>query len=523
MEPITIILTAGIAICGIVAAVVCYKLAFKKGIEFRKKEALTEANSAEAKAKTILADAQKSAETAKKEALLSAKDESHKLRQETERELKERRGEINRMERRLAQKEETIDRKTENIEKKEDVITEKIAAADERFAEAGRLKDTQMAQLERVANLTTEQAKAELLSALDLELDHEKAQRISIVETNVKDVANEKAKEYISLAINRLASDYVTEYAVSSVPIASDELKGRIIGREGRNIRTLEQLTGGDFIVDDTPEAITISCHDPVRREIARRSLEKLITDGRIHPARIEETVEKVRAEVDNIIKAEGEKACLETKIPGIHPEMQRILGRLKFRTSYGQNVLNHSMEVAYLSGLLAAELGVDQQKAKRAGLLHDIGKALNHEIEGSHVAIGVEVAKKFKESLDIIHAIEAHHGDVEAKTALACIVAAADAISAARPGARREDMEAYIARLKKLEEIANAYPEVEKSFAIQAGREIRVIVSPQKITDDKMQILAHDIAQKIEAEMQYPGQVKVNLIRESRAQDIAK
>ncbi|MGN0669018.1 MAG: ribonuclease Y, partial [Oscillospiraceae bacterium] len=474
------------------------------------------------------------AESMKKTALVEAKDEIYAMRTEAEKdvqrmkndaekELKERRSEISRSERRIAQKEENLDRKTDKMEKLEEQLHQKHKKADEKIAEAEQLKSSQMDILEKISGFTVEQAKEHLLDMLDTELNHEKALKISAYEQKLKDECDEKAREYISLAISRLAADTVSESAVSVVAIPNDEMKGRIIGREGRNIRALETLTGVDLIIDDTPEAITLSCFDQVRREIARIALERLIQDGRIHPARIEETVDKARKEVELRIKQEGQRAVLETNVNGLNHELVRLIGRLKYRTSFRQNVLNHSIEVAHLAGIMASELGVDAALARRAGLLHDIGKALDHEIEGSHVQIGVDVCKKYKESPEVIHAIEAHHGDVECRTVIACLVQAADAISAARPAARSENYENYIKRLEKLEEICNSYSGVEKSFAIQAGREVRIMVKPEQINDDDMKVLARDIAKRIEAEMDYPGQIKVNLIRESRTVDYAK
>ncbi|MEG0895282.1 MAG: ribonuclease Y, partial [Oscillospiraceae bacterium] len=409
------------------------------------------------------------------------------------------------------------------IESKEAALDNKNKLADERLEEAERIRLSQIDNLERISCLTCDQAKAQLLQALEAELTHEKAVKISNFEASLKDEAEDKAREYISLAISRVAADQVSEATVSVVSLPNDEMKGRIIGREGRNIRAIETLTGVDLIIDDTPEAITLSCFDPVRREVARRSLERLIQDGRIHPTRIEEMVDKAKRDVDLHIKSEGERAVMETNVHGIHPEIIKLIGRLCFRTSYGQNVLNHSIEVAYLAGIMASELGIDATMARRAGLLHDIGKALNHEIEGSHVEIGVDVAKKFKENPQIIHAIEAHHNDVEPKTVIACLVQAADAISAARPAARRENIESYIKRLEKLEEIACSFEGVEKSFAIQAGREVRIMVNPENIKDENMVVVARDIVNRIEEELEYPGQIKVNLIRETRATDFAK
>ena len=462
-------------------------------------------------------------QTLKKEALVEAKDEIHKSRQETEKELKERRTEVSRQERRIQQKEESIDKKLDNLEKKEETLQNKLRSADEKMAEADRIKKSQLDMLEKISQFTVDQAKEYLLSQLDEDLVHEKAVRVNNYEAQIKEECDAKARQYVSLAIARCAADQVSETAVSVVPLPNDDMKGRIIGREGRNIRTIETLTGVDLIIDDTPEAITVSCFDQVRREIARIALEKLIQDGRIHPTRIEEMVDKARREVELKIKQEGERAVLETNVHGLNHELVKLLGRLRFRTSYRQNVLNHSIEVAHLAGMMASELGVDANLARRAGLLHDIGKALSYEIEGSHVQIGVDVCKKYKESPDVIHAIEAHHGDVETRTVVAALVQAADAISAARPGARSENYENYIKRLQKLEEICTSYDGVEKSFAIQAGREVRIMIQPEKINDEQMVLVAREIAKRIEDEMNYPGQIKVNLIRESRAVEYAK
>ena len=509
----------GLAVGAAVAAFV----AFKAGIAHRKKEAEAAIGSAEAEADRIRKEAARAAEQKKKEALLEAKDEIHRYRNEAERELKDRRIEVQRQERHVQQKEEALDRKVENCEKKEEALTKKQKEIDDRLRDVNDLKKSQFEMLERISGLTKEQAREYLLSQLTDELTHDKALKILEIENQLKDEADQKARFIISHAIQRVAADQVAESTVSVVPLPSDEMKGRIIGREGRNIRAIETMTGVDLIIDDTPEAITLSCFDPVRREIARLSLERLITDGRIHPARIEEMVEKSRREVEATIKAEGERAVLETGLHGIHPEIMRLLGRLHYRTSYGQNVLDHSMEVAFLSGMMASELGIDPTVARRAGLLHDIGKAVDHEVEGSHVEIGVDIARKYKENEAVVHAIQAHHGDVEATTVVACLVQAADAISAARPGARRENLENYIKRLEKLEELANEFEGVERSFAIQAGREIRILVRPEAVNDDQMVILARDIAKKIEENMDYPGQIKVNLIRENRAVDYAK
>ena len=498
-------------------------LAFLAGVAHRKKEAEAAIGSAEQEAKRIVSDAIKTSEAKKKETILEGKDEIHRLRNESERELNERRKEIQRQERRIQQKEETLDRKLESLESKEDAVARKNKKAEERLQEAEAVKKSQFEMLERISGFTMEQAKEYLLKNLENELIHEKAVKVMEIEQQTRDEAEKSAREIIALAIQRCAADHVAEAAISVVPLPNDEMKGRIIGREGRNIRAIETLTGVDLIIDDTPEAITLSCFELVRREVARIALERLISDGRIHPARIEEMVEKARREVEQTIKQEGERAVIEAGVNGIHPELVKLLGRLRYRTSYGQNVLNHSLEVAYLSGLMASELGLDPTLARRAGLLHDIGKALDHEIEGSHVDIGIDVARKYKEGEAVIHAIHAHHGDVEPKTVIACIVQAADAISAARPGARRENLENYIKRLEKLEEVASSFEGVDRCYAIQAGREVRVIVKPEVISDDKMVLLARDICKKIESDLEYPGQIKVNLIRESRAIEYAK
>lgn len=507
----------------IVFAVIAGIVAFYAGINYRKKVAESQIGSAEKEAERIVEAAKESAEAKKKESILEGKDEIHRLRNEADKELNERRREIQRQERRIQQKEETLEKKMTSLEAKDETLNKKLKGADDKLAEAEKVKTAQIEVLETISKFTSEQAKDYLLKTLENELVHEKSVKVLDYEQKTRDECEKKAREIISLAIQRVAADHVTEATVSVVPLPNDEMKGRIIGREGRNIRAIETLTGVDLIIDDTPEAITLSCFEPVRREIARVMLEKLISDGRIHPARIEEMYEKARREVENTIKEEGERAVIEAGVNGIHPELIKLLGRLRYRTSYGQNVLNHSLEVAYLAGIMASELGLDPTLARRAGLLHDIGKALDHEIEGSHVEIGVDVARKYKESETVVHAIHAHHGDVEAKTVIACIVQAADAISAARPGARRENLENYIKRLEKLEEIASSFDGVERSFAIQAGREIRIIVKPEKIKDDQMVLLARDICRKIESDIEYPGQIKVNIIRESRAFDYAK
>ncbi len=512
----TLLISGGVAlVLGVVG--------FLAGSAFRKRSAEKTIGSAETEAKRILNDAMKTAETRKKETLLEAKEEIHQLRQDTEKDLRERRAEVQRQEHRLQQKEETLDRKIDNLEAKEEKLQEKAKQIDAKIEECEQLKRSQLEMLEKISGLSKEQAKANLLQMLEGELSHEKAVKIMEYEQQTRDESDKLAREVIAHAIQRCAADHSSEITISVVPLPNDEMKGRIIGREGRNIRAIENATGVDLIIDDTPEAITVSSFEPIRREIARVTLEKLIVDGRIHPARIEETVAKATAEVEAIIKQQGERAMVDSGVHNLHPELIKLLGRLHFRTSYGQNVLNHSLEVCYLSGLIAAELGADVTLAKRAGLLHDIGKAIDHEQEGSHIQLGVEAAKKYRENEAVVHAIHAHHGDVEAKTVIACIVQAADAISAARPGARRENIENYIKRLEKLEEIAKSFNGVEDSYAIQAGREIRIVVKPEAVNDDQMVIMAHDIAQKIESELEYPGQVKVNIIRESRAVDYAK
>ncbi|MDL2233400.1 ribonuclease Y [Ruminococcaceae bacterium OttesenSCG-928-L11] len=506
-----------------VLAIIVGVIAFFAGVQYRKKVAEAEVGSAEEEAKRIVSEAIKTAENKKKESLVEAKDEIHKLRSDVEKENKERRAEVQRMERRAQQKEESLDKRADKIEKKEEELQGKINDADKTLQEAETIKRHQFEMLEKISDFTAEQAKDYLLNSLEDELTHDKAMRIQSYENHLREESDAKARDIIAQAIQRCASEHVAEITVSVVPLPNDEMKGRIIGREGRNIRTLETLTGVDLIIDDTPEAITLSSHDPVKREIARIALEKLIQDGRIHPSRIEEMVEKARKEVEHKIKQDGDRAVLETGVHGLNPELVRLLGRMRYRTSYGQNVLDHSIEVANLAGVMAAEIGANVTQAKRAGLLHDIGKALTHKIEGSHVQIGVDVAKKYKENADIIHAIEAHHNDVEPKTVVACLVQAADAISAARPGARRENIENYIKRLEKLEEITNSFEGVEKSFAIQAGREIRVMLRPELISDDQMAITAREICKKIEAELDYPGQIKVHCIRENRAIEYAK
>ena len=512
-----------IIIACVITAVVALIIGIPIGIQIRKRTAEKEINSAEEEAKRIINESIKSAESKKREALVEAKEEILQARNEYEREVKERRADLQKQERRLQQKEENLDRKTENIEKKEDTLQRKLAELDEARDEVATVKKTQMEVLERISGFTAEEAKNYLINQLAEEVTHESAMKVREIEAQFKEEADTRAKEILSLAIQRCAADHVAEATVSVVPLPNDEMKGRIIGREGRNIRTLETMTGVDLIIDDTPEAITVSCFDPVRREIARLTLEKLILDGRIHPARIEEMVEMAKREVDATIKAEGERAVLETNVMGLHPELIKLIGRMKYRTSYGQNVYNHSIEVAQLAGLMAAEIGVDVATAKRAGLLHDLGKAVDHEIEGSHVTIGVELARKYKESKEVIHAIHAHHNDVEPQTVIACLVQAADAISAARPGARRENLENYIKRLEKLEEVTSSFRGVEKSYAIQAGREVRIIVKPEVVSEDEMTLLARDIAKRIEDELEYPGQIKVHLLREVKVVEYAK
>ena len=516
MEPITIILA-------VVSAVVFGVLGFAIGNLYRKKVAEAKIGSANEEALRIVNQAVQTAESKKKEAILEAKDEIHKLRSEVDKELRERRAEVQRQENRINQKEENLDKKTENLEKKEEILAEKLKSADAKMEEVEMLKRSQLEMLEKVSGYSKEQAKALLMQDLDEQLTHEKALKIMDFEQRTRDESDNLAREIITGAIQRCAADHAAEATVSVVALPNDEMKGRIIGREGRNIRTLETITGVDLIIDDTPEAITVSSFDPVRREVARLTLEKLIQDGRIHPARIEEMFEKSKREVEHTIKQTGERAVVDAGVNGVHPELVKLLGKLKYRTSFGQNVLNHSLEVSYIAGLMAQELGADVKLAKRAGLLHDIGKALDREFEGTHIDLGVEAAKKYKENDKVVHAIQAHHGDVEAKTIVAVLVQAADAISAARPGARRENVQNYIKRLEKLEEIATSFEGVEKSFAIQAGREIRIMVNPDQVSDEKMVIVARDIAKRIEDELEYPGQIKVNIVRENRVIDFAK
>ena len=514
------IMTIAVAV---VAAVIALVLGSLLGWNRRKSVAEKEISSAEEEATRIINEAIKSAENKKREAMVEAKEEILKQRSEYEKEVKERRADLQKQERRLQQKEENIDRKTDAIERKEESLAEKHAQLDRQREEIQQIKRSQTEMLERISGFTAEEAKAYLIEQVQTEVTHEAAMKIKEIEARAKDEADARAKEIIATAIQRCAADQVSEITVSVVPLPNDEMKGRIIGREGRNIRTLETMTGVDLIIDDTPEAITVSCFEPVRREIARLALEKLIADGRIHPTRIEEMVEKAKREVDAVIKSEGERATFETGVRGLHPELVKMLGRLHYRTSYGQNVLRHSIEVSQLAGMMAAELGTDVQAAKRAGLLHDLGKSVDHEMEGSHVALGVEFARKYHEKEDIIHAIHAHHGDVEPRTLVACLVQAADAISAARPGARRENLENYIKRLEQLESIASSFRGVEKSYAIQAGREVRVMVKPEEVSEDEMVVLARDLAKKIEEEMEYPGQIKVNVLRETKAVEYAK
>ena len=516
MGPLEIILI-------VVGVVVGLAAGFGIGVAYRKKVAEREIGSAEAEATRLINEAIRSGESRKKEMLLEAKDEIHKSRTEYEKEVKERRAELSKQERRLQQKEETLDKKSDAFERKEEDLAKKLEALAQSQAEVEQIKRLQMNELEKISGLTQEQAKQFLLQSVEEEVRHETAMKIKEIEQQMKDEAEDKAREVIATAIQRCAADHAAETTVSVVALPNDEMKGRIIGREGRNIRTLETITGVDLIIDDTPEAITVSSFDPVRREIARLALEKLIADGRIHPTRIEDMVEKARKEVDRIIREEGERACYETGVHNLNPELVKILGRQKYRTSYGQNVLNHSIEVAHIAGLMASELGVDAAMAKRAGLLHDLGKSIDHEVEGSHVQLGADIARKYKENPIVVNAIEAHHGDVEPKSIIAVLVQAADAVSAARPGARRENVENYIRRLQKLEELTGSYPGVEKAFAIQAGREVRIMVKPEVVTEDNMILLARDMAKKIESELEYPGQIKINVIRETKAVEYAK
>ena len=513
----------GMYVIGILVLLALLVTGFLLGILFRKKIAEREISSAEEEARRIINEGLKTAESKKREALLEAKEEIHRSRNEYEREMRERRSEQQKQERRLQQKEENLDKKNDALEKKTETLNRKIAEADAHEEEIRMVKKSQLEMLEKISGYTVEEAKQYLIHQLETEVTHEMAMKVKEIEAQYKDEADQRAREIIVTAIQRCAADHASEVTVSVVPLPNDEMKGRIIGREGRNIRSIETLTGCDLIIDDTPEAITLSSFDPVRREVARLALEKLIQDGRIHPARIEEMVAKAQREVNQTIKEEGERAVFETNIHGLHPDIIRLLGRQKYRTSYGQNVLNHSIEVAHIAGLLAAELGVDVATAKRAGLLHDLGKSIDHEVEGSHVTIGVDIARKYKESEQVIHAIEAHHGDVEPHTVIACIVQAADTISAARPGARRENIENYVKRLEKLEELTRSFPGISSSYAIQAGREIRIMVKPEEVNEDQMTMLARDIAKKIETELTYPGQIKVHLLRETKAVEYAK
>ena len=507
----------------VVGVIVVLVIGFLLGIMYRKKVAEREISSAEEEAKRIINESIKAAESKKREALVEAREEIHKNRTEYEREVKERRNELSKQERRLQQKEENLDRKNDALEKKTEALNQKLSQAETMQEEIKLVKKSQLEMLEKISGYTVDEAKQYLISNVETEVTHEMAAKVREVEARYKDEAEEKAREIIATAIQRCAADHASEITVSVVPLPNDEMKGRIIGREGRNIRSIETLTGCDLIIDDTPETITVSSFDPVRREIARIALERLIQDGRIHPARIEEMVAKAQREVNATIKAEGERAAFETNIHGLHPEIIRLLGRMKYRTSYGQNVLNHSIEVAHIAGLLAAELGVDVTTAKRAGLLHDLGKSIDHEVEGSHVTIGVDIARKYKESPEVIHAIEAHHNDVEPHSVIACLVQAADAISASRPGARRENIENYVKRLEKLEEVTRSFPGIESCYAIQAGREIRVMVKPDEVSEDEMVLLARNIAKKIESELTYPGQIKVHVLRETKAVEYAK
>ena len=510
-------------IVGVLCALIFGVIGFVFGGEHRRKTSEKEIGSATQQATKIINNALNEAEATKKARLVEAKDEIHKLRHDADKEIRERRTEVQKQENRLNQREEYLDKRADSLEKKNENISVKQKQLDDKLLEIDGIKKSQFDMLERISGLTQEQAKDQLLANLNEELDTEKSKRILENEQMIKDQSDVLAKEIISTAIQRCAADHTAETTVSVVALPNDEMKGRIIGREGRNIRSIETITGVELIIDDTPEAITISSFDPVRREIARLTLEHLIQDGRIHPTKIEECFDKATREVNQTIKTEGEKAVLSANCGQIHPELVKLLGKLKYRTSYGQSVLKHSLEVSYIAGLMAAELGADEKQAKRAGLLHDIGKALDHEMEGSHIALGVEWAKKYKESDAIVHAIAAHHGEIECKTIVACLVQAADAVSAARPGARRENIENYIKRLEQLEEISTSFDGVERAYAIQAGREVRVMVKPDVINDEKMPYIAHEIAKKIESEMEYPGQIKVNIIRESRASDIAK
>lgn len=511
------------AIAVLVAVVVAAAITWPCAIGYRKKVVETKLGNAEDRAREIVDEALKTAETKKREAMLEAKEESMRTRNELEKETKERRAELQRYERRVLAKEETLDKKTEAIERKEAGFAAREEQLAKKRAEVEELSVRRVQELERISGLTSEQAKEYLLKSVEDDVKHDTAKLIKELDNKAKEEADKKAREYVVTAIQRCAADHVAETTVSVVQLPNDEMKGRIIGREGRNIRTLETLTGVELIIDDTPEAVVLSGFDPVRREVARIALERLIVDGRIHPARIEEMVEKAQKEVETMVREEGEAALLEVGIHGIHPELVKLLGKMKFRTSYGQNALKHSIEVAQLAGLLAAEVGVDVRTAKRAGLLHDIGKAVDHEQEGTHVELGVALCRKYKESATVINAVEAHHGDVEPQSLIACLIQAADTISAARPGARRETLETYTNRLKQLEDITNSYKGVDKSFAIQAGREVRIMVVPEQVSDDDMVLMARDISKRIQEELQYPGQIKVNVIRESRVTDYAK
>jgi ribonuclease Y len=513
----------GYFIVGIACAVVFGLLGAVISGVVKDKKALNDKNSAAQEATRIINNALSEAEATKKAQLIEAKDEIHKLRSEADKDIRERRNEVQRQEKRLNQREEYLDKRADTLEAKSEHLSERLKEVDEKLLEIDSIKKSQFDILERISGLSQEDAKKQLMQSLESELDIEKSKRILEYEQMIRDQSDLLAREVISTAIQRCAADHTAETTVSVVPLPSDDMKGRIIGREGRNIRSIEQITGVELIIDDTPEAITVSSFDPVRREIARLTLEKLIQDGRIHPTRIEEMFDKSKREVEAIIKSEGEKAVISANCGSVHPELVKLLGKLKYRTSYGQSVLKHSLEVSYIAGLMAAELGADEKQARRAGLLHDIGKALDHEMEGSHIMLGVEYARKYKENEAIIHAIQAHHGDVECKTVVAALVQAADAVSAARPGARRENVENYIKRLRQLEEISTGFDGVEKAYAIQAGREVRVMVKPEVISDQKMPLIAREIVKKIEEEMEYPGQIMVNIIRESRTSDIAK
>ena len=510
-------------ISALLAAIIVAPITWLAAVAYRKKSYESKIGSAEEKSREIIDEALKVAETKKKEALLEAKEENLKAKNELDKEIKERRAEVQRYERRVLSKEENLDKKADAMEKKEASLASKEESLRKRTAEVEELFAKEQEELEKISGLTSEQAKEYLLKSVEEDVKHDTAKLIKELESKAKEEADKKAKEYVVTAIQRCAADHVAETTVSVVQLPSDEMKGRIIGREGRNIRTLETMTGVELIIDDTPEAVVLSGFDPVRREVARIALERLIVDGRIHPARIEEMVEKAQKEVESMMREEGEAACLEVGIHGIHPELVKLLGKMKFRTSYGQNALKHSIEVSQLSGLLASEIGVDVRMAKRAGLLHDIGKSVDHEMEGSHIQLGSELCKKYKESATVINAVESHHGDVEPTSLISCIVQAADTISAARPGARRETLETYTNRLKQLEDITNTFKGVDKSFAIQAGREVRIMVVPDQISDDDMVLLARDVSKRIEEELEYPGQIKINVIRESRVTDYAK